>query len=308
MLSYLLELDNVAGTVIKMSPAAAKANRNAPFKGGGPLGGGNGAFGGLIARQVSVGGTVHGETKAFPKSHPASANRDTIVARLKETGRAADGGANASVSKEMVSLEAEIEAKLDRQIDNIMLPVGITAEKIKSVLLNLVARKGRKGSSFMGLDSNVQLDGGLIECLSALITLSLANAQARFPKNLMIIVDDLQWVDDASWTLLKHMAHATYGVKIVFVVTTRETTLVDKESRDDGRVFDLNLSLEPLTEEDVGEIIKVGVGMVGTNPNPDPNGSTLAVANAGLLSFRNFPLLVRLHSGLTHHSPLTTTY
>ena len=233
-----------------------------------------------------MGGTVHGNNKAFATKDPASANRGTIVAMTRKPstsdsdGPAGGGPGHAHVNvtrREVVTLEDEIEARLDAQIAKIVLPEGISARMIKSVLLNLVTNGGKRMQTIIGFDENLELDGGLIECLSALLTASLADGQSRFPKNLMIIVDDLQWIDDASWSLLKHMARDTYGIKIVFVLAMRDAALLDQDDAE-ARLFDHVCELEPLTEVDVSEIIKEEFGT-----DIIPNGITYQIhaATAG---------------------------
>jgi DNA-binding SARP family transcriptional activator len=105
-------------------------------------------------------------------------------------------------------------------------------------------------------ESKARLFDGVVRLLRAM--------SARAP--LIVAVDDLHWLDEASANLLHYVARVSIGDRVGIACATRDGELEDNPSalrfvrglRRDGRL--LRLSLSPLGEEDTCALVEEAVG------------------------------------------------
>lgn len=86
---------------------------------------------------------------------------------------------------------------------------------------------------------------------------ALALVAAAAPVGLLVTLDDLQWADDATVQLLRHVCGELPGSRLLVAVATRDLARLDAMS---GLPMTRTLELAPLTVADIGDYVRSCVG------------------------------------------------
>jgi len=120
---------------------------------------------------------------------------------------------------------------------------------------------GSRGAGSRGAESRGAEHGADAQDHFTVAVVSLLTALARAAGGLLLWLDDIQWLDDASARVLARLSQDLTDVPMMILLTTRsEDTDADPVTTpvaplDTGTGLDLDLHLEPLTDEGVAELV-----------------------------------------------------
>jgi len=155
------------------------------------------------------------------------------------------------------AFEAEAVRPFGLWVD--LLREAVAAEVDQELRRHLAPLFPELGESHRDAESRARLFGGIDRLLR--------DAAARAP--VLLVIDDLHWLDEASSGLLHYVARVTPGARVGFACAARAGELDDNPSalrfvralRRDGRLLDLVLA--PLDEAEVGALLRAaGTGDV----------------------------------------------
>lgn len=144
--------------------------------------------------------------------------------------------------------EGEVEAEVARKLEKGLTLLGLASEQNLGLLLNLLGLKPPEGS-LRGLD------GVLVGLRTRDLLLQLLQARSRLTPVVMVL-EDLHWIDDVSEELLSRLVAAEQNLSLVIIETHRP----EYRAPWTGQSRTTPLLLRPLASGDTSEILRARFG------------------------------------------------